>query len=246
MKPVILSKRLQMLADMVSDGNSLVDVGCDHGFLSIRLVQTGKCPKALAMDVRKGPLAAAQSHVMEAGLTDYIETRLSDGLKAYCDGEAESLVCAGMGGPLMEKIITDSYGKAQNLKELILQPQSEIREFREFLRTNGFCIVGEDAVIDEGKYYFAMKAVPARAKLNGSCQSMGDNITEAQRMYDTYGEFLLKQKHPVLFDYLRQRFEYVKNLEQSLAEVGSEKACARIKEVREELGELKEALEYFK
>lgn len=248
-----------MLADMVSDGNRLVDVGCDHGFLSIYLVQKGKCPRALAMDVRKGPLAAAQSHVEEVALTDYIETRLSDGLKAYCKGEADTLVCAGMGGPLMEKILTDSYDKAKALKELILQPQSEIREFRVFLRKSGFRIVAEDAVIDEGKYYFVMKVVPEEAGSIGDTvcaqgnvdvergeESVKQNMTETRRLYDTYGEFLLKQKHPVLYDYLKQRFEYVRKLEQSLALTGSEKAYARIKEIREELGELESALAYFK
>lgn len=245
MRPVILSKRLQMLADMVSDGNRLVDVGCDHGFLSIWLVQQGKCPRALAMDVRPGPLAAAKTHVEEAALADYIETRISDGLKAYCDGEAQSLVCAGMGGPLMEKILTDSYEKARNLKELILQPQSEIREFREFLRKSGFRIVAENAVIDEGKYYFAMKAVPDNAKEQKSHESEDHNTSEAQHLYDTYGEFLLKGMHPVLHDFLKQRFETVKKLEQSLTEVGTAKAMERMKEVREELGELEAALAYF-
>lgn len=254
MKPVILSKRLQMLADMVSGGNSLVDVGCDHGFLSIWLVQTGKCPKALAMDVRKGPLAAAKSHVEEAGLRDYIETRLSDGLLAYDIGEAQSMVCAGMGGPLMAKILTESLGKAKSLKELILQPQSEIREFREFLRENGFRIIAENAVIDEGKYYFAMKVVPVSGvegadsvgNICGKDILTKEAVSESkQRLYDTYGEFLLKEKHPVLQEYLQQRLAYVKKLEQSLTEAGSEKAYARTKEVREELGELEAALAYF-
>ena len=207
MKQVVLSKRLQMLADMVSEGNRLVDVGCDHGFLSIYLVQSGKCPKALAMDVRKGPLAAAQAHVEEAALGDYIETRLSDGLLEYFGGEADTLVCAGMGGPLMERILADSYEKAKSLKELILQPQSEIREFREYLRGNGFRVVAEDAVIDEGKYYFCMKAVPVAE------ESIGSVSGSAQVLYDTYGEFLLKGKHPVLCDFLQQRLEYVKKLE---------------------------------
>ena len=254
MKPVILSKRLQMLADMVGDGNSLADVGCDHGFLSIWLVQQGKCPRALAMDVRKGPLAAATSHVEECGLSAYIETRLSDGLMAYRQGEADTVVCAGMGGPLMAKILSDSMEKAKSLKELILQPQSEIREFRTFLREKGFRIVAEDAVIDEGKYYFCMKAVPVKdtehiGSSGAVCEKgMLTGETEPggkQRLYDTYGEFLLKEKHPVLFAFLQQRLEYVKKLEQSLIEAGSEKALERMGEVRREKAELEEALLFW-
>ena len=102
---MILSKRLQVIADMIPEGGVLADVGCDHGFLDIYLVQTGKIQGAIAMDVRKGPLAAATAHVREAGLENRIETRLSDGLEAMMPGEAATLVCAGMGGPLMQRIL---------------------------------------------------------------------------------------------------------------------------------------------
>ncbi|HBA47385.1 MAG TPA: SAM-dependent methyltransferase, partial [Lachnospiraceae bacterium] len=105
MAPNILSERLQMLADMVTPGNRLVDVGCDHGYLSISLVGAGICPGAIAMDVREGPLAAAKVHIAETGLEDYIEVRLSDGLAECWPGEADTLVCAGMGGRLMERIL---------------------------------------------------------------------------------------------------------------------------------------------
>ena len=45
---MVLSGRLQMLADMVTPGSVLADVGCDHGFLSIYLVQAGVCPRAIS------------------------------------------------------------------------------------------------------------------------------------------------------------------------------------------------------
>ena len=101
---------------MLSPGGRVADVGCDHGFLDVYLVQTGKMDGALAMDVRKGPLAAAAAHVKEAGLSDRIETRLSDGLSAFRVGEAEKLVCAGMGGPLMQRILTDSPEKTESFQ----------------------------------------------------------------------------------------------------------------------------------
>lgn len=158
LQAVPLSKRLRMLADMVTPGNRVADVGCDHAFLSIYLVQAGICPRALAMDVRTGPLAAAGAHVAECGLGSYIEVRLSDGLAACGSGEADTVVCAGMGGRLMERILTEGMDRAREMRELILQPQSELPRFRAFLRETGFAVVEEDAVFEEGKYYFAMKA----------------------------------------------------------------------------------------
>lgn len=148
-----------MLADMVSPGGIVADVGCDHGYLSIWLVQTGTCAGALAMDVRKGPLGAAAEHVKECRLEGYIETRLSDGLQSMEAGEADTLVLAGMGGRLMSRILTEGEDKLKAFRELILQPQSELMEFRRFLRRMGLETVQEAAVAEEGKYYFAMKAV---------------------------------------------------------------------------------------
>ena len=103
MGSVQISERLKALCNMVTPGKRVVDVGCDHGFVSIYLVQQEICPGALAMDVRSGPLSRAQEHIAEYELAEYIETRLSDGLVEYQIGEAQSLICAGMGGDLWKR-----------------------------------------------------------------------------------------------------------------------------------------------
>ena len=238
---VALSARLQMLADMVTPGSRLVDVGCDHGCLSVYLVQKGICPEAIAMDVRQGPLAGARRHVKEYGLGDYISLRLSDGLKAYRAGEADALVCAGMGGRLMERILREGRSQAAQLREVIAQPQSEIPRFRAFLRETGFLVTEEAAVCEEGKYYFAMKARPA-----GPGQERTEESEEQLRLYDLFGEFLLKDRHPVLLAYLRQREAYLRGLADSLKAAGSSRAGGRLEEVREELARTERALAYKK
>lgn len=235
---VALSGRLRMLADMVTPGSRLVDVGCDHGFLSIYLVQEGACPTALAMDVREGPLAAAKRHVEAYGLGEYITLRLSDGLGAYRAGEAEALVCAGIGGRLMERILREGMDLAWGMREVILQPQSEIPQFRAFLREAGFAVVQEDAVFEEGKYYFAMKAAYG-------CGGRQPERVHRQQICDSYGEGLLAQRHPVLLQYLLQREAYVRKLQASLLEAGSRKAGERLEEVRRELAEIGEALVFY-
>lgn len=258
-----------MLADMVTPGNRLVDIGCDHGFLSIYLVSEGICPKALAMDVREGPLTAAGTHVAEWGLEDYIEIRLSDGLKKYRAGEADTMVCAGMGGRLMKRILEEGMDKAAGMKELILQPQSELSEFRSFLRQAGFRVTQEDAIREDGKYYFAMKAVPVREQTGdgkpeegkkagngkyresraagaGDAGSGKESAADrCQPLYDQYGELLLKGRHPVLLQYLRQRESYVRQLEASLFAADSQKAKNRLEEVGDELKGIEEALTFF-
>ena len=91
-----LSKRLQAVADLVSEGLVVADVGTDHGYIPIYLIETEKSSKAFAMDVNKGPLLRAKEHIAEHGLEACIETKLSDGVRALQKGECECVVVAGM------------------------------------------------------------------------------------------------------------------------------------------------------
>lgn len=223
-----LSKRLAAVAGMVTKGNVVCDVGCDHGYVSIYLVQKGISPHIIAMDVREGPLSHAKEHIRMYGLCDYIETRLSDGVEKLEIGEADTLILAGMGGRLMEGIITRGLTKVLKLKELILQPQSEIALFRKFLRENGFLIVDEDMIYEDGKYYPLMRVVP---------RQQGAETDNFEEISDTYGEILLIKRHPVLKQYLDFQNEKLTGLLQELTELstGSEKSRKRVDEVKKEL-----------
>ena len=76
-----LSKRLHAVASLVTEGASVADIGTDHGYIPIYLIESGKCVHAFAMDVNQGPLLRAKEHIVEHGLEEQIETRLSDGVK---------------------------------------------------------------------------------------------------------------------------------------------------------------------
>lgn len=239
-KDVVLSRRLKALTEMVSPGKSVVDVGCDHGFVSIYLVQNGISPKVFAMDVRKGPLSRAQEHIAECGLEEYIQTRLSDGLCEYRAGEAQSLVCAGMGGRLMMKILTDSREKAQMLDELILQPQSEIPTFRRFLKEEGYLTLDENILCEEGKYYFLFKVAFCKDEtLQEECSG------EEAQLHEKYGKLLLQRRHPVLRKYLEFMQETQKQIARNLQEGQGEKAMGRLEEVKQEMESLEKAIGMF-
>ena len=92
---------MKAVAGMVTSGGVLADVGTDHGYIPIALVQRQKITGAIAMDINKGPLARAQENIASARLGDYIQTRLSDGVAALGEGEADSILIAGMGGELV-------------------------------------------------------------------------------------------------------------------------------------------------
>lgn len=245
MKTIELSARMQALADMVSKGRRVCDIGCDHGWVSIYLVQQGIATKVYAMDVRTGPLERAREHIRDYHLETYIETRLSDGLAQLQVGEADCMVCAGMGGPLMRKILTEGHTKARSMKELILQPQSEVAEFRKFLRLEGYKVIEENMIYEDGKYYPMMKVVPIR---NAERINEGDladrDVVEEQALWDAFGEVLLKKKHPVLQQYLEFSVNQVENLLLHLKEQGTVRAQGRIQELEKELCLLQKAQNY--
>lgn len=230
---VVLSARMQAVADMVSKGSRVCDVGCDHGYVSIYLVQQGISPRVFAMDINKGPLERAREHVEQAGLSKYITLRISDGLSAYRPGEAKTLICAGMGGRLMQRILEKEPEKTESFKELILQPQSELTTFRKFLRNMGYSIRWEDMILEEDKYYPIIKAVPDKER-----QTQADH-----KLSDRFGPVLLANKHPVLIKYLQKEWESGMKLKEVLnAAKDSQRVLQRSAELDEELDFLREAL----
>jgi tRNA (adenine22-N1)-methyltransferase len=162
-----LSKRLQMVVDLVpeKEGIKLAEIGCDHAYCSIYLAKKRLVKTALAMDVRKGPLQAAQENISRFSAGAYVNTRLSDGFEKLLPGEADAAMLAGMGGDLMIKLISRHFemcekagDKELSCKYLILQPQTHIGDVRVFLRENGYEIKAEEMCIDAGKYYTAFMA----------------------------------------------------------------------------------------
>ena len=189
-----LPKRLETIIERMPDSGCLADIGCDHAYVAIEAVRRGRAARALACDVRKGPLQQAAEHILCAGLAGKIETRLSDGLEKVAPGEADTVVVAGMGGPLMERILQ---GRLGDFAHFVLSPQSEIPHFRRFLLAEGMQIDEETMLIDEGKYYVILN-VSQRADA-ASSDSM--YVTEEDFLY---GGRLLRRLDPVLKSFLEK------------------------------------------
>lgn len=231
-----LSIRLKAIADYVPQGCTVADVGTDHGHLPIWLLQQERNPKAIAMDVRSGPLSRAKQAVQTCGLSDKIELRLGDGVSALKPGEAQAVVIAGMGGGLVMKIMEEGAHMWDSVEHWVISPQSELDETRHFLEANGFAIARENMVFDAGKYYVIM------------------DVVRGIMHYDTpeayaYGEYLIREKHPVLKDYLisqqQMLFDLKCNLEKTLQSRESEGGRKRIERVIYELGLIDAILEKY-
>ena len=222
---------MKAVAAMVTSGGVLADVGTDHGYIPIALIQRQKIKSAIAMDINKGPLARAQDNIASAQLGDYIQTRLSDGVVALGEGEADSILIAGMGGELVIHILSEGEKVCKEASELILQPQSDIRKVREYLRLHHYKIVDEDMICEDGKYYPMMRVI--NVELDNAWMKMDEQTRVA---CDIYGPLLLRNGNPVLRRFLvRQHRQLTQILQTLQAQTLSEKIETRIAEVSEEL-----------
>ena len=259
-----LSNRLQAVADLLDCHDRIADIGCDHGFVSIYLIESKKASRCLAMDVNRGPLERAREHVTEKRLSTYIETRLSDGAKAIRfvpdeDGslklEVEAALIAGMGGRLTIQIIKDSLDKFKSMEEFVLQPQSEISKVRQFVREIGYHIEKENMILEDGKFYPMMKVVRGETSIDytdripkaieKAIEERSLKVSDIQWLFDEYGEWLLKEKNQILLQFLQKEKKLYSDILENLAKTDTLKSELRQKEIREKQRYIKLGLEWF-
>ncbi len=239
MTSIKLSKRLQMVADFVSEGTVAADIGTDHAYVPIYLVGNKHHPSALAMDVKEGPLKRARENIKKYHLEDKISVRLSHGLSALCENEAESILIAGMGGPLMASILTEGRHLLPQVKELILQPQSELFAFRKYLQEHGFFIEKEDMVCEDGKYYPAMRVLPSRCFDHFKKENPTEPVLAVDEPWSEiellYGRHLIESRHPVLKEYLEKERRKLHQILSTLEANGSEKTKKKREEIKKKI-----------
>ena len=148
-----LSERLFRVARHVLPGQPMADVGTDHGQLPVWLVHHGHVPRAIAMDLREGPLSVARRQVARGCVGAQVSCRLSDGLAALKPGEAATVTICGMGGGLMRTILNAHPAVRQSVKRLVLQPNNDAPQLRAALQAMSWGICEEDLLI-EGRYIY--------------------------------------------------------------------------------------------
>lgn len=153
-----LDERLMSCAEFVRENSRIADVGTDHAYLPIYLIKTGKIQRAIASDVRKGPLLNAEKNLKKYHLLDKVELRLSNGLEKIKKKEVDDIIIAGMGGEIIVDILSKADWLKNKTKRLILQPMSMDEKVRKFLYKEKFKIIDEKVTISENKIYNVMCA----------------------------------------------------------------------------------------
>lgn len=148
-----ISKRLMLCASFVEPGAAVADIGADHGYLGIYLIQKGLAEKVIASDLREKPITRARHNAEHFGVSERMTFLCAPGLEGIAPGSVDTVVCAGMGSDCMIEIL----GNAPWLKDphyhLILQPQSSGQDLRRYLGAEGFSIEKEDLVEEKGFLY---------------------------------------------------------------------------------------------
>lgn len=226
-----ISSRLKAVAKEVKYV-TVADIGTDHGYVPIYLVKHKIAHKAIACDINKGPLQKARENIEANKLTNEIEVRLGSGLMPIAVDEVETAVIAGMGGMLMIEILKASIDVVKSLKQLVLQPQLDIENVRQYIHSIGFRIENEEMLVDEGKYYTVMSAVQGREDPYSKCQYM-------------FGKINLDKKSTVLKQYLKYRLKNFEKIRDELARAGSEKSIIKEKQIKKDIMVFEEALKAY-
>ena len=153
-----INKRLLVCSELVRAGAVLADIGTDHAYLPIYLLERGIIERAVLSDINQGPLNKARENSEKAGFIHKVELRLCNGASELSECGATDYAICGMGGELIADIIEHApHLKNKNIN-LILQPMSKPEALREYLFSNGFDILKEKYVTDTGKHYVCILA----------------------------------------------------------------------------------------
>ena len=153
-----INKRLLVCSELVRDGAVLADVGTDHAYLPIYLLEKGIIERAVLSDINQGPLNKARENSEKAGFIHKVELHLCNGAKELAKCGATDYAICGMGGELIADIIEHAPHLRDETINLILQPMSKPEILREYLFLNGFEILKEKYVTDTGKHYVCILA----------------------------------------------------------------------------------------
>lgn len=191
-----LSDRLLAIANLVDKNNKVADIGTDHGYIPVYLLNNNIVQYAIAADINKGPLDNAKKEVKLNKLEDKVDLRLGSGLTVIKEGEVDEAIIAGMGGVLISEILETSKNVAKSLKKLILQPMQASDELRKYIYENGYEIVDEVLVKEDFRLYEIIVV-----KYNGKIEKLKNEI-----FYEV-GKKLIAKKDPLVCEFIDKKIK---------------------------------------
>ena len=208
-----LKPRLDKIASLIPNGARVADVGTDHGYLPVFLCKQKQASFVIATDLNQEPLESAKAHARAHAVSDQIAFRLADGLSAVSCDEVDTVVIAGMGGETIVHILQSAQWTQDSAIRLILQPQSKISMFMQFLSENGYNIQTQHLVYETGKIYTVYEVTAgAMPPTSGGAIYVHRSLRES--------------KSPLLPPYLEQLIGKFEHISKGLTQSSNENALA--------------------
>lgn len=192
-KNLHLQPRLRCLADLVPEHARLADIGTDHGYIPVYLLQQGRIERAIAADIGAEPLEHARRTAQEYKLSEKIDFRLCDGLAGIRAEETDCILIAGMGGETIISILENAPWLSCGEHRLLLQPQSRQELLRTWLIEHGFRILREHLALDKGTIYNVMQVVAGESQPLSEVELYGGVNLEEDPLYGDYLEWQIQK-----------------------------------------------------
>jgi len=228
---MVLKGRLKLIYDMIPPCDILSDIGTDHALVPAFALLNGRCKKAIACDIKPGPLERADMTRRKYMLMNSMELRMGSGLEPVREEEADVIVMAGMGGVLITQLILESINIAKKANCILLQPMTNRELIRPFLWENGFEIIDEGLACEGGKIYLVISA-----------RYTGKRKVNENRIRELIGDILIKKKDPLLKDWVK---EHIRKQKKAVSGLKRAKAAFDLEKLEIEERLLKELTELF-
>lgn len=240
-----LSERLTAIAGFVEKGETVADVGTDHGFLPLYLLEKGISTFVVMTDVSRGSLEKARQSCKDAFGDEFdarlgrdFDLRLGDGLVPLRPGEIYTVIMAGMGGLLMSEIMGFDPDKTCAFGKFVLQPRNNAGKLRKWLDISGYEISGETLVRERGRICEIISAVPADPEKAGNTELMAYDLDDDVTF--EYPLRLVESPNPLTEEYLLQHLEKEKVIKSRIMK-GKDRTKLAVTEER--IGRLESLLE---
>ncbi|SHJ47358.1 tRNA (adenine22-N1)-methyltransferase [Geosporobacter subterraneus DSM 17957] len=227
-----LKPRLLAITEMIDKNSVVADIGTDHGYVPVYLIQHQIARKVIAADVNKGPLNSAEAAIKANGLENYIETRLGSGLEVLSPGEVDTVIIAGMGGLLIRDLLAARPDIVQTVQTFILQPMVAQDELRKWLINNNFQIIDERLAKEEHRIY---EIIVVRK---------GHQVISDELYYDI-GFKLIENKDPLLREFILKHIKKNKVIIEGLKYQSSAEDHEKRLSCMKKLEKLEEVLQWL-
>ena len=230
-----LSRRLEKLVEMTPKTECIADIGTDHGYVPMALLEYKKATKVIATDINRKPLEKAISLADSYNLTGKIDFRLGPGLTVLKKNEAQGVIIAGMGGELIKDMIEISLDIVKELDFLILQPAQNPEVIRQYLYDKNFTILAEDLVKeDDGRFYEYFRVV-YDGEIMGFSHDPIDFILSP---------LLLRRHHPLMREYITEKMKEIQLIRSKL-DLGFASSRIKDRELASKVDHFQEALKWL-